>query len=495
MKLSITTMTALFALCAAVTAIVGWFILPLSLAYHQSQWQQLTLEGQRASLQDRPEDAERFHRLALEEAEQIAPTDTRFAQSAELLAEALRGLKRFDEAQQLFNAASSVYEQKCIGTRSGASERREAELGLSACLNGLANLYEDQGKTEDAVSVCRQALSLYNSLTEDRTLPGNNMAAAEQMVHTYCVLAEEAFSGKHYDESHFLYTKAIALCSKVTVPSALWQRVDNGFARLLKTTNRQRDPLYEQLINAVPNTSETVPSIVTKEVISADTLITPIAARLPSRYVPPTQSDNPTESGTPSLVSGSDGASGGEKSTVYRDEAKLELNQGHLSAAEKLFWQAYSRSLEEKKERRQRDLLEDLTELYRRQDRYVDAQQTYNKLSSLTGEWIRQMQPEAALERDWTKLIESGRSALSNKQYDVAQTKLEKALPIAQQIRPDGPHVARTEIELARLLRARNDYTRAAQLWDAANKSIMSKPEAWDRAEVESLTREFSARH
>lgn len=250
---------AILTLCAS--AVVAGFIIPLSGAYHRSEWQQLTLEGQSALVGHHLEAADKFLRLAVQEIDQVGWARADQAETRTYLGEVSRLRERYQESQVLFDSAVRLYDQEIAGIKDPAA-LKAARLGLTDTLSRLAMLYDDLGRTVEAVHVRERAVQIYDLVTNEKTspkpgpsesasaggtIPGGNLILAEQMVRNYNGLAENAFDKAKYADSRKNYARAIMVGTKIYVPEDLWLRVCAGFSRLIEKTGSHDDPLVSVL--------------------------------------------------------------------------------------------------------------------------------------------------------------------------------------------------------------------------------------------------------
>src|SRR5215510_12147353 len=120
----------------------------------EEQWHIENEKGARFYQQGHYPEAEQAFRLALQEAEQFGPTDTRVAIVLNNLASLCHNQRKLTEAEVLY--------QRALAIRSEAYGPQHRMVAQS--LNNLASLYREIGKYQEAEDFLQRALAIAESL-------------------------------------------------------------------------------------------------------------------------------------------------------------------------------------------------------------------------------------------------------------------------------------------------------------------------------------------
>lgn len=227
-------------------AVYSGFIKPMSEAYHFTQWQERNVEGRRALMQTRLDDAEREFGQALAEIRQSGNHRVLEAETLTMAGEVLRQKKNYAGAQNDFESAAKLLEHE-IASEARAEENSNLQIKLSDALSRQAQVFDGQLKTTEALASRERVLTIYKNIANTRTIPGDDIALAEQMVRNYGKIAEAALSKGDYAQAREIYTKLFAMEKHNYVPEALWNNIRGDCKTLIKASPMDPDPLAEEM--------------------------------------------------------------------------------------------------------------------------------------------------------------------------------------------------------------------------------------------------------
>lgn len=207
--------------------------------HHARFWEKYRIEGKRAMLQGKYEDADAALSLAVKEAECLGPGDVRLADSLKDLAETNFARHKEQEAEQLFSRALQIYR----GSWSARDQRADKSVarGIASCQAGLATVYLSRKKYKDAIPLYREALSIYQRSVVDGAAEVKDDVLMEDCALAIFGLAESYRLLGNKVEAESLHRQLLALASKSPILAELKERIETSYGQLTQAHGEGED--------------------------------------------------------------------------------------------------------------------------------------------------------------------------------------------------------------------------------------------------------------
>jgi tetratricopeptide (TPR) repeat protein len=172
--------------------VVGLLVLPFSFAAvscQGNQWAKYLADGAKAFELHQYDEAEKWLKAALKEAEGFGTDDSRLATTLDDLAEVYRAQGKDAEAEPLYKRSLAIREKTGVPDQSD-------QVGT---LNGLADLYRAQGKYAEAEPLYKRSLAI-SEKNHGRTHP-EVAASLDNLADLYLAQGKDAEAEPLYKRS------------------------------------------------------------------------------------------------------------------------------------------------------------------------------------------------------------------------------------------------------------------------------------------------------
>jgi len=180
--------------------IVGLLVLPFSFAVVSCQgnrWDKYLADGAKAFEQHRYDEAEKWLKAALNEAEGFGSNDPRLATTLDDLAEVYHAQGKDAEAEPLYKRSLAIREKAGVPDQSD-------QVGT---LNGLADLYRAQGKYAEAEPLYKRSLAI-SEKNHGRTHP-EVAASLDNLADLYAAEGKDAEAEPLYKRSLVIWERTL----------------------------------------------------------------------------------------------------------------------------------------------------------------------------------------------------------------------------------------------------------------------------------------------